>query len=50
MCWNHMIRSYRKHHNLTPRNLWPSIDTDIHILQLSYSDNALNHGVNLLLL
>ena len=43
-----MIRS-RKHRNLLPRNLWPTIDTDIHTLQLSFSDDVFNHGVKLLL-
>ena len=40
-----MIRSCKKHHNLVPRNLWPSI----HTLQLSFSDDVFNHGVKLLL-
>ena len=44
-----MVRSCRKHRNIVPRNLWPSIDTDIHTLQLSFSDDAFNHGVKLLL-
>ena len=44
-----MIGSYRKHHNLVPRNLWPTIDTNIHTLQLSPSDDIFKHGVKLLL-
>ena len=44
-----MIRSSRKHRNLLPRNLWPTINTDIHTLQLSFSDDLFNHDVKLLL-
>ena len=44
-----MIRSCRKHHNLLPRNLWPTFDIDIHTLQLNFSDDVFNHGVKLLL-
>ena len=44
-----MIRSRRKYRNLVPRNLLPTIDTDIHTLQLSFSDDVANHGVKLLL-
>ena len=44
-----MVRSCKKHRNLVPRDLWVSINTDIHILQLSCSDDVLNHGVKLLL-
>ena len=49
MCRCHVVRIGRKYRNLLPRNLWPSINTDIHTLQLSFSDDVLNHDVKLLL-
>ena len=44
-----MIGSCRKYRNLVPRNLRPTIDTDIHTLLLSFSDDVFNHSVKLLL-
>ena len=50
MCWSHTIRSCRKHGSLVPRNLWPTIvDTYIHTLHLSFSDDVFNRGVKFLL-
>jgi hypothetical protein len=49
MCWSHMIRKVRKHRSLVPKDLWSSIDADIHSLQLSFSDDVFNRGVKLML-
>ncbi|CAF4506684.1 unnamed protein product [Rotaria sp. Silwood2] len=49
MCWSHMIRKCRLHRNLVPKDLWPSMDQDIHSLQLSFSDDIFNNGVKLFL-
>ena len=48
MCWAHVIRKCREHRKLVPKDKWNEIDTDIHILQLSFSDVIFQHGAALL--
>ena len=48
MCWAHVIRKYREHRKLVPKDKWNQIDADIHNLQLSFSDIIFNHGALLL--
>ncbi|CAF5050919.1 unnamed protein product, partial [Rotaria magnacalcarata] len=49
MCWAHVARKCREHRKLVPTDKWQQIDTDIHDLQLCFSDNIFTHGVSLVM-
>ncbi|CAF4098728.1 unnamed protein product, partial [Rotaria sp. Silwood1] len=49
MCWFHMIQKCRAHRNLLTKQQWSEVDKDIHAVQLSFSDDVFNHGINLLM-
>jgi hypothetical protein len=44
-----MIQKCRNHRNLLTKQQWIEVDKDIHIVQLSFSDDVFNHGINLLM-
>lgn len=48
MCWPHVIRRCREHRKLVLKDKWNDIDSDIHNLQLSFSDTVFNKGASLL--
>ena len=49
MCWFHTMQKCRTHRNLPTKQQWTEIDKEIHAIQLSFSDNVFNHGINLLM-
>ncbi|CAF4502898.1 unnamed protein product, partial [Rotaria magnacalcarata] len=49
MCWAHVARKCREHRKLVPTGKWQQIDTDIHDLQLCFSDNIFTQGVSLVM-
>ncbi|CAF1589200.1 unnamed protein product, partial [Didymodactylos carnosus] len=49
MCWFHMIKKCREHRNLVAKQQWNEIHKEIHAVQLSFSDEVFNHGMNLLM-
>ena len=49
MCWTHVVRKCREHRKLVPLEKWKQVDDDIHNLQLCFSDDTFNHGINLLM-
>ena len=49
MCWFHMIQKCRDNRNLMTKQQWNDVDKEIHAVQLSFSDDVFNHGVNLLM-
>ena len=49
MCWFHMMQKCCIHRNLLTKQQWTEIDKEIHAIQLSFSDNVFNHGINLLI-
>ncbi|CAF2642268.1 unnamed protein product [Rotaria sp. Silwood2] len=48
MCWAHTVRKIREHRKLVPTDKWNEVDSDIHNLQLCFSDNIFNCAVSLL--
>ena len=49
MCWFYMMQKCRTHRNLLTKQQWTEIVKEIHAIQLSFSDNVFNHGINLLI-
>ncbi|CAF4878583.1 unnamed protein product [Rotaria socialis] len=48
MCWAHTVSKIREHRKLVPADKWNEVDSDIHNLQLCFSDNIFNCAVSLL--
>jgi hypothetical protein len=44
-----MIQKCRAHRNLLTKQQWKQVDTEIHAVQLSFSDDVFHHGINLLI-
>ncbi|CAF1515445.1 unnamed protein product [Rotaria sordida] len=49
MCWFHMMQKCHSHRNLLSKQQWSQVDKEIHAVQLSFSDDVFNHGINLLM-
>ena len=49
MCWFHVVQKRRAHRNLLTKQQWREIDQEIHAVQLSFSYDVFNYGINLLM-